>query len=201
MRFALASLLSWEPSGFFCFPEKCRQKYSSYGCVGGFPCLLLAPVWTSTHPRAAVLCCSLPCRESVCELCVDEPCSGCLSSHDGNLSRVLLSRMCHGVPILGNSCTKDSLKIAACIESGTVFGSAREMEAGLPFSTGMMSSAHPWSCSHAKPPPYLQRPSHPDFVESSRLPQTWAWNSVTLHLLTLGKDCHLQKAVSQYLFI
>lgn len=30
----------------------------------------------------------------------------------------------------------------------------------------------------AKPSPCLQRPSYSDFVESSRLPQTWAWNSV-----------------------
>lgn len=153
--------------------------------AGGIPCvLLLAPAWTTAHPRIALLCLA-PCSlcESGCELCVDEPCGGCLSSHGGNHTRVLLSRMCHGVSILGESGTNESLKIAA--NPGYVFGSGREMEAGLLSSMGVMSSAHPWGCSCAKPPPHLQRPSHPGFVEISGLPQRQAYNSITPHLLTL----------------
>lgn len=125
MRFALASLLSWEPSGFLaslsCL-EKCRQKYSSYECRGyslsaaSGSCMDLYTPQNSNAPL-----CLVPCRlcESACEQCLDEPCGGCLSSHDGNHTRVLLSWMCHGVSILGNSCTNESLKTAACIKSRT----------------------------------------------------------------------------------
>lgn len=91
----------------------------------GIPCLLLlAPAWTHhlhTPQNSDAPLCLAPCSlcESVCELCLDEPCGGCLSSHDGNHTRVLLSRMRHGVCVLGNSPTNESLKIAAFIESRT----------------------------------------------------------------------------------
>lgn len=92
--------------------------------AGGILCvLLLSHAWTSAPPRAAMLSCALPHVASVSQSgsCVwMSPVVGASHpSHDGNHTRVLLSRMCHGVSILGNSYTSESLKIAACLESRT----------------------------------------------------------------------------------
>lgn len=91
----------------------------------GIPRLLLvAPAWTrplyapqSSDAALWLAPCSL--CESIGVLRVDEPCGECLSSRDENNTRAPLSRMRHGVSILGNSRTNESLKSAVCIKSRT----------------------------------------------------------------------------------
>lgn len=135
------------------------------------------------------LFCPAPCSpcESVCGLCVDELCGGCLSSHGGNLSRVLLSRMCHGVSILGNSCTKESLKIAVCIESGMCVWLWQGGGGWIAFQHGDMSCAHPWSCSLPSPHPICR--GHPTLTlwrAPDCLKHGHGTVYVTPHLLTMS---------------
>lgn len=155
----------------------------------GIPCLLLlAPAWThhlyTPQNSDALLCLA--------------PCSLCASVREWTL---VVGASHPTMEITPGSCSPGCVMVSLFWETvvwmrvwrlqhalnlGCVFGSAREMEPGLLFTTGMMSSAHPWSCSHAKPPPCLQKPFHPGSLESSRLSQTQACSSVTPHLLTVS---------------
>lgn len=92
--------LSWQQKGFHVF-----WLGVLHGPILSMPC------------RAAMLHCALPLCESICVSQMDGPFGKCFVSHNGNNTRAPLSRLRHGVFILGNRRMKESLRSVACIKS------------------------------------------------------------------------------------
>lgn len=133
---------------------------------------------------------------------VDGHCGECLSSHDGNTARALLSSMCPGASILG----KQPYKWEFASNLGCVFSSGRKVETSLFFTLGMECYAHSRSCSHAKSPTSAEA-THQRSVKSCRLCLksrgcSQQYNpSFSSRVLTMEKACHPPECnVSQYLY-
>lgn len=90
----------------------------------GFALLSVAPTWTyllhtPQSSDAALWLAPRSICESICASQVDEPCGECLLSCSGNDIRIPLSRMRHGVSVLGNRRMDESLKSVVYMKSGT----------------------------------------------------------------------------------